>query len=134
MTHGLTELVARAPWREAVTYRDSWPHEYVLSQKDEQQELLAAVCARMQAGEGVTGRFFGMNNTYLFIGDYKYWLMSDFATIDPWHDNIDYVLNRAPLYRDRRDFVIQPGDSGRRGDYPSGPPEETWNPGRTHDG
>ena len=134
MTPGLTELIARAPWREAVTYRDSWPHEYVLSQKDDQQELLAAVCARLQAGEGVTGRFFGMNNTYLFIGDYKYWLMSDFGTIDPWHDKIDYVLNRAPLYRDRRDFVIQPGDSGRRFDYPSGPPEETWNPGRKHDG
>ena len=30
----LTELIARAPWREAVTYRDSWPHEYVLSEKD----------------------------------------------------------------------------------------------------
>ena len=27
----LTELIARAPWREAVTYRDTWPHEYVLS-------------------------------------------------------------------------------------------------------
>ena len=23
---GLTELIARAPWREAVTYRDTWPH------------------------------------------------------------------------------------------------------------
>ena len=134
MTPGLTELIARAPWREAVTYRDTWPHEYVLTQKDDQRELLAAVCARMQAGEGVIGRFFGMNNTYLFIGEYKYWLMSDYTTIDPWHDKIDYVLNRAPLYRDRRDFIIQPGDSGRRGDYPSGPPKETWNPGRTHDG
>jgi hypothetical protein len=26
----LTELIADAPWREAVTYRDTWPHEYVL--------------------------------------------------------------------------------------------------------
>ena len=33
----------------------------------------------------------------------------------------DYVLNRAPLYRDRRDFVIQPGDSGKPGDYPIEP-------------
>ena len=30
----------------------------------------------------------------------------------------DYVLNRARLYRDRRDFVIQPGDTGMREDYP----------------
>ena len=27
----LTEVIARALWREAVTYRDTWPHEYVLS-------------------------------------------------------------------------------------------------------
>ena len=45
---GLTELIARAPWREAVTYRDTWPHEYVLLQKDDQRELLrpsASACA-----------------------------------------------------------------------------------------
>ena len=35
MTSSLTELIARAPWCEAITYRDSWPHEYVLSQKDD---------------------------------------------------------------------------------------------------
>jgi hypothetical protein len=29
-------------------------------------------------------------------------------------DTDDYVLNRALLYRDRRDFVIREGDSGRR--------------------
>lgn len=130
----LTELIARAPWREAVTYRDTWPHEYVLSRKDDQRQLLAAVCARLQAGEGVICQFFGMNNTYLFIGEYKYWLMSDYATIDPCHDETDYVLNRAPLYRDRRDFIIQPGDSGRLEDYPSDPPKETTNQRRTPDG
>ncbi len=27
----LTELIASAPWREAVTYRETWPHEYVMS-------------------------------------------------------------------------------------------------------
>ncbi len=26
----LTDLIAAAPWREAVTYRETWPHEYVL--------------------------------------------------------------------------------------------------------
>lgn len=29
----LTYLTAAAPWREAVTYRDTWPHEYVLLQR-----------------------------------------------------------------------------------------------------
>ena len=31
MTVPITELVAQAPWREAVTYRETWPHEYVLT-------------------------------------------------------------------------------------------------------
>ena len=42
----LTELIARASWREAVTYRDTWPHEYVLSEKDGQRELLARIHRR----------------------------------------------------------------------------------------
>ena len=61
----LMELIARARWREAVTYRDTWPHEYVLIKKDEQRELLAAFCARIASGEGVEGRFFSKTPTYL---------------------------------------------------------------------
>ena len=122
MDSTLTELIASAPWREAVTYRETWPHEYVLTEKDDQRELLDAVCARFKAGEGVACRFFRMNNTYLFIGDHKYWLMTDYNAIDPYNDEGDYVLNRARLHRDRRDFVIQPGDTGRPEDYPTEPP------------
>ena len=118
MPSSITELIARAPWREAVTYRDTWPHEYVLTRRDGQRELLAAVCERFRAGEGVACRFFSMDNTYLFIGDHKYWLMTHWDDVDP---DGDYVLNRARLYRDRRDFVIQPGDTGMPGDYPSKP-------------
>ena len=118
----LTELIASAPWREAVTYRDSWPHEYVLTEKDGQRELLAAVCDRFRAGEGVACRFFRMNNTYLFIGDYKYWLMTNYNDIDPYNDQRNYVINRARLYKDRRDFIIQPGDTGKPEDYPVNPP------------
>ena len=95
-TRNLTELIAAASWREK---GQTWPHEYVLTEKDGQQALLAAVCARFQAGEGVHGGL-----PYLFIGDYKYWLMNDSAG--------DRVLNRARLYRDRRDFVVDPGNSG----------------------
>ena len=115
-----TELISRAPWREAVTYRNSWPHEYVLSRKDGQRELFKLVCARFRAGEGVAGTFFGRRNTYLFIGDYKYWLMTHWDAVD-LDDEQDYVLNRARLYRDRRDFVIQPGDTGKCEDYPANP-------------
>ena len=123
----LTELISRAPWREAVTYRDSWPHEYVLTEKDSQRELLDAICARFRAGEGVACRFFTMKNIYLFIGEHKYWLMTDYNDIDPYNDKGDYVINRACLYRDRRDFVIQPGDTGRQEDYPTHPPLQNSN-------
>ena len=118
----IVQLIERAPWREAVTYRETWPHEYVLTEKDAQRELLAAVCERFRAGEGVASQFFRMKNTYLFIGEYKYWLMTDYNEIDPYNDDGDYVLNRAKLYRDRRDFIIQPGDSGKPDDYPTSSP------------
>ena len=113
----LTELIAAAPWREASTYHDTWPHEYVVIKKDGQEELLKAVCKRFCAGEGVDGRFFSRDNKYLFIGDYKYWLMTLCNKIDldkVVTDKDDYVLNRALIYRDRRDFLIRDGDDGRR--------------------
>lgn len=62
--------------------------------------------------------FLRMNDTYLFIGDYKYWLMTHWDDIEP---GVNYVPNRARLYRDRRDFVIQPGDTGKPEDYPVRP-------------
>ena len=50
------ELIDRAPWREAVTYRETWPHEYVVINRDGQQELLAAFCERISlAGVDRTG-------------------------------------------------------------------------------
>ncbi len=114
----LTELITRAPWREAVTYRDTWPHEYVLSEKDGQRELLNAIYARFQDGEGVGCRFLRVSNKHLFIGDFKYWFNNKWDGFDPSGEN---VINRARLYRDRRDFVIQPGDTGKPEDYPTSP-------------
>ncbi len=113
----IMELIANAPWREAVTYRDTWPHEYVVVRKDGQEELLAAFCERIERGEGVECRFFHQTRPYLFLGDYKYWIMVECDEVDLEAEE-DEVLNRARLYRDRRDFVIQWGDTGRRGDYP----------------
>ena len=108
----IMELIASAPWREAVTYRDTWQHEYVVIKRDGQQELLAAFCERIGRGEGVQGQFFNQKRRYLFLGDYKYWTMTECPDIDL--DTDDYVLNRALLYRDRRDFVIRQGDTGER--------------------
>ena len=44
----------------------------------------------------------------LFLGDHKYWTMTDCSDIDL--DTDDYVLNRACLYRDLRDFEARAGD------------------------
>ena len=115
----IMELIDNAPWREAVTYRETWPHEYVVVKKDGQEELLAAFCERIKRGEGVECRFFHQRRRYLFLGDHKYWIMGECDQIDL--DAGDKVLNRARLYRDRRDFVIQAGDTGRREDYPASP-------------
>ncbi|MXW98911.1 MAG: hypothetical protein F4118_01575 [Acidimicrobiaceae bacterium] len=112
MVADIIGLIAGAPWREAVTYRNSWPHEYVVAKRDGQEELLEAFCARIAAGEGVECQFFNQRREYLFLGEHKYWTMTDCADIDLGTD--DYVLNRALLYRDRRDFVIKPGDTGTR--------------------
>ena len=121
----LMELVEGAPWREAVTCRDTWPHEYVLTCRDDCADLLALIVERWKAGEGVEGRFFRMENIYLFIGDYKYWIMTPYEEFDVEEAKVDdYVLNRARLYRDRRDFVVQSGDTGKPEDYPAGPARE----------
>ena len=94
-------MIALAPWREAVTYRDTWPHEYVVVEKDGQQELLAAFSHRISRGEGVECSFFHRTQKYLFLGEHKYWTMAG---------DDDVILNRALLYKDRRDFVIREGD------------------------
>ena len=108
----IMDLIARAPWREAVTYRETWPHEYVVIQRDGQQELLAAFCQRILRGEGVEGRFFQQSRQYLFLGDYKYWLMTECEDVDP--EIYEGVLNRALLFKDRRDFIIRQGDTAER--------------------
>lgn len=90
----LVELVSRAPWRKAGTYRHLWPHEYVLSRLDNQRELFEVICARFRAGEGVAAIFFGTRSKFLFIGDYKYWLTPHWKAVD-LNDGQDYVLNRV---------------------------------------
>ena len=121
----LTELIANAPWWEAKTFRETWPHEYVLLQKDGERELMQSVCQRICDGEAFNGYFFRHPTAYLFIGDYKYWFMADSDTIkavlDTEDDDREVVLNRARLYRDRRDFIIQTGDTGMSEDYPANP-------------
>ena len=118
----LLKLIEKAPWREAITYRDTWPHEYVLLRRDGQRELFAGVARRFKDGEGVKGRFFGTRPTYLFLGAFKYWFDPPLEDLDSLIEGEEYVLNRALLFHDRRDFIIQPGDTRFPEEYPAAPP------------
>ena len=90
----IMDLIDRAPWREAATYRETWPHGGVVIQKDGQQELLAAFCQCILRGESVEGRFFHQSRQYLFLGDYKCWTMTECINIDP--DNYPYSPSVEP--------------------------------------
>ena len=81
-------------------------------QKDGQQELLAAFCRRILRDEGVEGRFIHQSRQYLFLGDYKYWTMTECADIDP--ETFDSVLNHVLLFKDPRDFITRLGDTAIR--------------------
>ncbi len=87
-------------------------HEYVVIERDGQQELLAAFCRRILRGEGVDCRFFHQQRKYLFLGEYKYWTMDEVEDIDP--ETYDGVLNRARLFKDRRDFIIRRSNTAKR--------------------
>ena len=63
------QLIAGAPWREAVTYRETWPHEYVLINWDGQKALLDESCERITRGKGVYCHFFHQTRPYLLLSD-----------------------------------------------------------------
>ena len=52
-------FIKRAHWREAVTWRETWPHKYVFVRCHNQPPLMEAICRRLIDGEGVDGRFYG---------------------------------------------------------------------------
>ena len=102
----LVELIEKAPWREAITFRKTFPHEYVYLIKNKQAELYLEICKRMCDGEAIEGQFFRNKMIYLFIGEYKYWFMVPCHQIPIMNPDQDYVLNRCPLTRTRYDFII----------------------------
>ena len=93
----MMELIASAPWRSAVTYEATWPHEYVVITRGDQEELMNAFCERIRRGEGVECWFFHQQRPYLFLGDHKYWMMTHCDEIDL--DAGVEILNRARLYQ-----------------------------------
>ena len=129
----LAELITSVAWQVTGYSGDAWPSEYIPTPWVDQRELVEAVFSRFQAGEGVATRFFQTTTTCLFIGHYKYWLMADSKPV--YVDSMEssnlfysdsmfsgYSVHRARLYRDRRDFMVQVGDSPL--DYQVAPQED----------
>ena len=85
------ELIASAPWRDGNLPGDVAPRVRGRQALDGPPDA-----AQASTSSWVT----------------KYWTMTECSEIDL--DADDYVLNRALLYRDRRDFVIRRGDTGKR--------------------
>lgn len=70
---------------------------------------------QIAAGEGVECADSSTRHASTYSwGGYKYWTMTNCSDINL--DGSDYELNRAWLYRDRRDFVVRQGDTGTRGE------------------
>jgi hypothetical protein len=83
-------FIAARKWREAVTYRHTAPHEYVVRkwERDEQgQEAFDrfVTCIRRF---GRADFFYRVRHIYWAIDDYKYWTMG-------WPVEQTVVINRA---------------------------------------
>ena len=120
------ELIARAP----VARSRNVPRDVAPRVRDRQPGWTAGAAGRVSVsgsagGEGVECQFFRQKRKYLFLGGFKYWTMTECTDIDLTAR--EDVLNRALLYRDRRDFVIRQGDTGKREFQPlmDGQNEET---------
>lgn len=76
--------------------------------RDGQQEVLTPFFERVSRGGCVECLFFHQKLKDLFLaGDYKYWTMKGCTDFDlDAGDNVPY--------RDRREFMIRQGDTGKR--------------------
>lgn len=103
----LAEPKENAPWREAAIHLDSCLHRYLLLRWDGHRALKEAARDRTKAGKDPVSRFYPTTLTYILVAGFKSRFMNHHDDIDPNRDHTGYVLNRAGVYRDRRDWVVQ---------------------------
>lgn len=83
--------VKRQPWREAKTYRDTTPHEYIVVRPNDAGREEFRRMFELIEKYGRIEKFFGKPYLYLFLDDgYKYFA----ADGGGWEDD-RYILNRA---------------------------------------
>lgn len=85
------EYVKHQQWREAVTYRKTTPHEYIVVRRSDVGRDDFKRMFELIEKYGQVERFFGKPYTYLFLDDgYKYFA----ADGGGWQED-RYILNRA---------------------------------------
>lgn len=110
----LAAFVASAPWREAASYRLTWPHEYIVRTwfAPEGRELYQRLAEHV-LWHGEHGWFYRRAQTYLRHAGHVYWIMTPI----PRESN---VLNRClpeQTYAARLAAGTLPEDRARRPKY-----------------
>ena len=85
--HQARTFIDNAPWREAVTYRDTWPHEYVV--RDQVDDDMFEAVVKYVREHGVEEPFYHKRHIHWYDRGYSYWTMG--APIEE-----TTILNRCP--------------------------------------
>ena len=86
------QFVARRTWRDAVTYRETAPHEYIVrswEQHDQGDRDFACFVGFIRRF-GFADYYYRIRHIYWALGDFKYWTMG-------WPVEQTTVINRARL-------------------------------------
>ena len=93
----MLNLVAKVKWRYSVRYKSS-PHEYHLLSDCPELEDQFRDFARQIKKQGVIETYLSKNYICFYLGEYKYWLMSDPEKL--------ILINRTFADDDRRKKII----------------------------
>lgn len=74
----LADFISNVDWVFAKTYAKTWPHEYIV--RDKVNENLFVKLVKHTRKYGYTGKFYKKDIPYCDIGEMVYWTMGD--TID----------------------------------------------------
>ena len=69
----IRQFIDNAPWREAVTYRDTWPHEYVV--RDQVDDDMFEAVVKYVREHGVEEPFYHKRHIHWYDRGCSYWTM-----------------------------------------------------------
>lgn len=76
MEHNIQDIIEAEKWRFAITYANTYPHEYIVRGRCSSVSNFEALCEYIKKN-GHYEYFFNKRYTYCSIGDYTYWVMGD---------------------------------------------------------